>query len=201
LIASVRGPVIARSVDHVVIDAAGVGYKLLVSTNTLQAVPAVGEEATLLTHLVVREDVMQLYGFATDAERQLFLNLITVSQVGPKVALSILCSGTPAELTRALATGDHKRFQAANGVGKRTAERIVVELREKVAGELGDAPAVPGEVGGSAVPDDVRTLAREGLVHLGYLPAEADAALARVEGDTVEDLINAALRSGKPANL
>lgn len=197
MIASVRGPVIARASDHVVVEAAGVGYKLLVSSETLQSVPAAGDEVTLLAHLVVREDVMQLYGFSSDAERQLFLNLVSVSQVGPKVALSILCSGSPAELTRALATGDAKRFQAANGVGKRTAERIVVELREKAAGELGGAPGAPIAITADGEIDDTRALAREGLVHLGYMPAEAETVLAGVEGESVEELINAALRKGK----
>ena len=125
-----------RRPDHVVVDASGVGYRLAVSTETLKAVPARGKHATLHAHLVARDDSLALYGFATEEERDLFLSLISVSGVGPKVAIAVLSGGTPRELLRAIAAGDAKRFQAVPGIGKRTAERIIVELREKVAGEL-----------------------------------------------------------------
>jgi Holliday junction DNA helicase RuvA len=190
VIASVRGEVLVRRPDHVVVESGGVGYRLAVSAETLKAVPARGKTVALHTHLVVRDDAMHLYGFASEEERDLFLSLISVSQIGPRVAVAILSGGTPRELLRAIAAGDAKRFQAVPGVGKRTAERIIVELREKVAGELeeGIAPASAGEDG------DQRLLARDGLMHLGYTLTEADKLLDGVEGDSAEILISSALR-------
>src|SRR3954452_11141402 len=136
MIASVSGEVLVRRPDYVVIDASGVGYRLAVSSETLKVVPARGKPATLHAHLVAREDSLSLYGFASEEERDLFLHLVSVSGIGPKVAVAILSGGTPRELLRAIAAGDAKRFQAVPGIGKRTAERVIVELRDKVAGEL-----------------------------------------------------------------
>src|SRR5436190_2110341 len=156
MIASVRGEVLVRRPDHVVIESGGVGYRLTVSAETLKAVPAAGKEATLHAHLVARDDSLQLYGFASEEERDLFLHLTSVSGIGPKVAIAILSGGTPRELLRAIAAGDAKRFQAVPGIGKRTSERVIVELREKVAGELEEGvPALDSGAG-----DDPRTLAR-----------------------------------------
>jgi Holliday junction DNA helicase RuvA len=188
LIASVRGAVLERRPDHVVIEASGVGYRLSVSTETLRSVPALGNQATLLAHLVVRDDSMALYGFATEEERDLFQSLVSVSGVGPKVAVAILSGGSPRELRRAIALGDHKRFQAAPGVGTRTAERVIVELRERVSEELEVARAGGGEG------DEPRLLARDGLMNLGYSLDEAERMLEGVEGETPEELIGAALR-------
>jgi len=191
VIASVRGEVLVRRPDHVVIESAGVGYRLTVSAETLKAVPASGKDAILHAHLVNRDDTIQLYGFASEEERDLFLHLTSVSGIGPKVAIAILSDGTPRELLRAIASGDAKRFQAVPGIGKRTSERVIVELREKVAGELTDgvpALAAEGE-------DDPRLLARDGLVGLGYTLAEAEKLLKAAEGETAEDLIGAALRT------
>ena len=190
MIASVRGEVLLRRADHVVIDTGGVGYRLSVSAETLKSVPAVGKEASLHAHLVVRDDAMQLLGFATEEERDLFLYLNSVSGVGPKVAMAILSGGSPRELLKAIALGDAKRFQAVPGVGKRTAERVIVELREKVAGELESAPAAT-LVAGS---DEPRLLAREGLVGLGYTLMEAERLLDGAEGEEPEELISIALR-------
>lgn len=188
MIASVSGEVLVRRPDHVVIAAAGVGYRLAVSAETLKSVPAAGREATLHSHLVARDDSLALYGFATEEERELFLQLVSVSGVGPKVALAVLSAAAPAELVRAIAHGDAKRFTAVPGVGKRTAERIIVELREKIAAGM-DETALGGQGG-----DDPRSLAREGLVNLGYSPAEAEKLLDASSGDTAEELIGAALR-------
>ena len=191
MIASVRGEVLVRRPDHVVIESAGVGYRLTVSAETLKAVPASGKDAILHAHLVNRDDTIMLYGFASEEERDLFLHLTSVSGIGPKVAIAILSDGTPRELLRAIASGDAKRFQAVPGIGKRTSERVIVELREKVAGELTDgvpALAAEGE-------DDPRLLARDGLVGLGYTLAEAEKLLKAAEGETAEDLIGAALRT------
>ena len=195
MIASVRGEVLLRRADHVVVDTGGVGYRLSVSAETLKSVPAVGKQTTLHAHLVVRDDAMQLLGFATEEERDLFLYLNSVSGVGPKVAMAILSGGTPRELFKAIALGDAKRFQAVQGVGKRTAERVIVELREKVAGELESAPTA-SPVAGS---DEPRLLAREGLVGLGYTLMEAERLLDGAEGSEPEELISIALRRAADA--
>ena len=193
MIASVRGAVTARRPDHVVVECAGVGYRLAVSTETLRHVPAVGGEVLLHSHLVMRDDAMQLYGFASEEERALFLMLIGVQGVGPKVALAVLSGGTPRDLLRALAAGDAARFQAVPGIGKRTAERIIVELREKVEG---DAEPGPDEIVITRA-DDPRALARQGLVGLGFSLQEADELLERTRGETAEDLIAGALKASR----
>ncbi len=132
MIALLAGEVAVRRSDHVVVLCANVGYRAAVSAETLRHVPSVGEQVTLHTHLIVRDDALALYGFHAEQERELFLLLLSVQAVGPKVALAVLSAGTPAELIAALAAGDAARFQAVPGIGKRTAERIIVELREKV---------------------------------------------------------------------
>jgi holliday junction DNA helicase RuvA len=198
MIASVAGDVLVRRPDHVVIETAGgVGYRLAVSTETLRQVPAVGKPVSLLSHLVVRDDALALYGFATEQERDLFLLLVSVQSVGPKVALAVLSGGSARDLTRALAAGDADRLQAVPGIGKRTAERIVVELREKV----GASAAVPAAAPAVGAPDehDPRRLAREGLLELGYAPVEADALLEGLAGDSAEELLAGALRAARAA--
>jgi holliday junction DNA helicase RuvA len=192
VIASVRGEVLSRRPGDVVIEAAGVGYRLAVSSETLRHVPAVGREARLLAHLVLRDDGIHLYGFTAEAERELFLLLIGVQGVGPKVALAVLSGGSPRELLGAIATGDSARFQAVPGIGKRTAERIIVELREKVAGRATDEIVVRRTAG-----DDPRTLAREGLVGLGFTPHEADGLLDGAAGESPEALIAEALKAAR----
>ena len=189
MIAAVSGQVIVRHTDHVVIDAGGVGYRLTISTETLKAVPGVGDAASLHAHLVARDDSLALFGFASEAERALFLQLISVSGVGPKVAIAVLSGGGTHELVRAIATGDAKRFQAVPGIGKRTAERIIVELRDKVAGQLSEEA-----VSVSPSEDDPRALARAGLIGLGYSEVEAEQLLEGAAGTTTEELIGAALR-------
>jgi Holliday junction DNA helicase RuvA len=189
MIALLSGRVAVRRTDHVVIDCGGVGYRLSVSSETLRQVPAVGHDAVLHTHLVVRDDALALYGFATEEERDLFLMLLGVQTVGPKVALSVLSTAAPRRLMAAVAGGDTARLRAP-GVGKRTAERIIVELREKV-----DAALVPDEgevaISRAAGPE---ADAREALGGLGYAPDEIDAMLGGADGETAEELISHALR-------
>jgi holliday junction DNA helicase RuvA len=194
MIALVAGEVAVRRPDHVVVETAGgVGYRLAVSTETLRQVPGVGRPVSLHTHLVVRDDALSLYGFATEEERELFLALIGVQSVGPKVALAVLSGGTPRELVAALVAGDVARLQAVPGIGKRTAERIVVELREKVGveAERSQEPIVVTRG------DDPRHLAREGLLELGFQPVEAQALLEAAEGATAEELLASALRGAR----
>ena len=191
MIALLSGAVAVRRSEHVVVDCAGVGYKLSVSAETLRHVPAVGDAVVLHTHLVVREDALQLYGFATEEERELFLLLLGVQSVGPKVALAVLSGGPPRDLLAALAAGDGARFQAVPGIGKRTAERIIVELREKVGATIPDSAITITRS------DDPRALAREGLLGLGYSPQEADELLDGASGEQPEELIAQALRMAR----
>jgi Holliday junction DNA helicase RuvA len=200
MIASVTGTVGARRPDHVVVECGGVGYRLNVSAQTLRRVPAVGGEARLLSHLIMREDGLHLYGFATEEERELFLNLISVAGVGPKMAVAVLSGSSAGELRKALAAGDAKRFQIVPGVGKKTAERIIVELREKIADGLG------GDGAGDE-PDarDSLALAREGLLGLGYGLGEAQEMLDHLPDELLadnepEELIATALRMAVSGN-
>jgi holliday junction DNA helicase RuvA len=194
MIAAVRGEVMVRRPDHVVIDAGGVGYRLTVSAETLKMVPAAGSDAFLHAELIAREDSLSLYGFSSEEERDLFRLLISVSGVGPKVAIAALSGGSARELMRAIAAADAKRFQAVPGIGKRTAERIIVELREKVAGTLEEEVALA-----AAEEGDARALARDGLVNLGYAPLEAEQLLEGLDSGEPQELIAAALRKAGAA--
>jgi Holliday junction DNA helicase RuvA len=192
MIGLLRGEVAVRRPDHVVLLCGGVGYRAAVSAQTLTHVPAAGEEAMLHTHLIVRDDALTLYGFYSESERELFLMLLSVQAVGPKVALAVLSGGPSRELIGAIAAGDAARFQAVPGIGKRTAERIIVELREKVVGAQG--PASDGQVITARRGDGPRGLARDGLLELGYAPGEVEELLRDAEGDSAEELIAHALR-------
>jgi Holliday junction DNA helicase RuvA len=191
MIASVRGEVIVRRPDHVVVEAAGVGYNLAVSAMTMKSVPRAGEQVTLHSHLVMRDDGMFLFGFAAEDERELFHMLNGVQGVGPKVAMAVLSGGTTRELMGAIAAGDSARFQAVPGIGKRTAERIIVELREKVAGKATEDEIVVTKT------DDPVSLARQGLLGLGFDAREIDVLLDKAEGETPEELIAGALKAAR----
>ena len=191
MIALLTGEVAVRRADHVVVSCGGVGYRLAGSAETLRPVPRVGEAGSVETHLVVREDALLLHGFASEEARDLFLLLIAVQSVGPKMALAVLSGGPPRELLAAVAAGDTARLHAVPGIGKRTAERIVVELREKVGAAPADDPIVV--VRG----DDPRLLARDGLVGLGFSPQEAEQLLDGAPGDTPEELIAHALKGAR----
>jgi holliday junction DNA helicase RuvA len=197
MIASLSGKVTDRRPDHVVIECGGVGFRVAVSSQTLSTVPQQGRRATLRTHLMLRDDGASLYGFGTDEERALFLQLISVAGVGPKMALAVLSGSTVNDTRRAIAAGDVKRFQIVPGIGRKTAERVIVELRERIADELVAAPTAGADAG-------ARALAREGLVGLGYEHSEAERMLdqaeraAGVDADP-EQLIAAALRTAVKA--
>jgi Holliday junction DNA helicase RuvA len=195
MIARVAGDVAVRRGDHVVLEtASGVGYRIAVSAFTMDRIPAIGHPVSLHTELIVREDSMALYGFVTEEEQDLFTLLLGVQSVGPKMALAVLSGGSPRELITALAAGDAARLQAVPGIGKRTAERIIVELREKVGVPNGLVPAI-GDVSASRG-DDPRRLARDGLLELGYDLVEADRLLSgAAEGLTAEQLIGHALKA------
>jgi holliday junction DNA helicase RuvA len=200
VIALVRGEVAGRraaggrdGVGEVVVDAGGVGYRLAVSGETFRHVPAVGKPVTLHSQLIVRDDALQLYGFATEEERDLFLMLLGVQSVGPKVALAVLSGAPPRELLAALAAGDAARFQAVPGIGKRTAERIIVELREKAGVTLPEDEFMVTRTDS----DDARAVARDGLLGLGYSAQEAEELLDGAPGETAEQLIAHALKAAR----
>jgi len=197
VIAMLRGEVALRRSDHVLILCGSVGYRAAVSSETLRHVPPAGEQVTLHTHLIVRDDALTLFGFHSEQERDLFLMLLSVQAVGPKVALAVLSGGAPRDLIAALAAGDVARFQAVPGIGKRTAERIIVELREKVA--LDGANGMPDvAILAARGPDSrPRAIAREGLLELGYPRDEAEELLEDARGESAEELIGQALRAAR----
>jgi Holliday junction DNA helicase RuvA len=181
VIARLRGKPVARRPEGLVLDVGGVGY--LVAATPRALARATGDEVTVETYLHVREDTLQLYGFADADERELFEQLLSVSGIGPKVALAIVSGSTPTELRRAIALEDAARFQAIPGIGKKTAERVVLELKEKVALTAAVAPVAR------------EPLARDALLELGYSIPDAEAALAGVDPDLpVEEQVRQALR-------
>lgn len=190
-----RGPVGRLAPGLAVIECAGVGYACRTTTHTVSALRQ-GEEARLYTHLNVREDAMELYGFASEQERSCFQLLLSVSGVGPKAALSILSATGPEGLATAILTGNEKALTVANGIGKKIAQRILLELKDKLAkGQLPDA--VEPYAGGSTVlPQDKSGEAGAALAVLGYGPAEISAALTGLDLETLslEDIIRQALR-------
>ena len=155
------------------LDVNGVGYLVAATPSVLRRAGA-GSEVTVETYLHVREDALQLYGFADGEERELFVHLLTVSGVGPKVALAVVSGSPAAELRRAIALGDHARFQAIPGIGKKTAERIVLELKEKLGALPEPVLAAVGDVPSHLV-------ARDALVELGYSVVDAERALAEID--------------------
>lgn len=192
MIRSIRGRVLAHEPDGPVIEVGGVGLLVRVSSTTGAGLPAVGVEATLLTALVVREESLDLYGFATAGERTLFEAFTSVSGVGPRIGLALCAVGEPDELRLAIARGDTARLQTANGVGKRTAERLVLELRDRLGSLPGFADI--GVVAPSAA--DHHLSARDGLVALGFNADEADAALADASADLdAEGLVRHGLKA------
>ncbi len=171
--------------DGVVVEVGDVGLLLRCSATTARSLPAIGTEVALLSHLVVREDALDLYGFATTDERRLFEAFLGVGGVGPRTALAICGVDEPDALRLAVARGDTAKIQRAQGVGKRTAERVVLELREKVSAlvPVGEAPRTIGAA-------DTFLAARAGLVGLGFSAEEAERALSDApDGAEVEDLI------------
>ena len=187
MIASLRGTVLERGAGRVVLDVGGVGY-LLQTTSSAARMSVPGEEVTLVTHLNVREDALTLYGFAESAERSMFELLLGVSGVGPKAALAIMSGYAPDQVRRAIATSDHALFTSISGIGKRTAERVVIDLKDKI----GALPAAEEPI--PAAPAGGHTAARDALVGLGMSVNEAEAALRDVDEELpVEERIRLAL--------
>jgi Holliday junction DNA helicase RuvA len=173
MIGRLTGRLASKGTDHVVLDVSGVGYHVHIPLSTFYDLPEAEEPASLLIHTHVREDTLALYGFLTERERELFLMLISISGIGPRVALTVLSGMPPAELVEALRKQDARRLMAIPGVGKKTAERMVLELKEKVDRIAQEgAPAVPAAV---AAEDVVSA-----LVNLGYRKADAERAVDAV---------------------
>ncbi|MGI5939560.1 MAG: Holliday junction branch migration protein RuvA [Thermoleophilia bacterium] len=191
MIERLTGIVAAKSAEAVILDVNGVGFRMEVSAATLKTVAPVGTAAVLFTHLHVREDLLQLFGFSSEEERELFRLFLTVSRIGPKVALAALSYRRPPELRRALAAGDVTLLSSVPGIGRRTAERLVVELKEKV----GETITVVSEPGGvSALDEGPLALAKAALMELGYASQETEQLLAAVDVDQpVETIIRQAL--------
>lgn len=196
MIASLRGRVAANVAGQTVLDVGGVGYRLATTASAARlAADANGGEVTLLTHLHVREDTLALFGFASEAERALFELLLGVSGVGPKAALAIVSGYAPDQIRRAVQTGDHALFTSIPGIGRRTAERVVIDLKDKVGGlQIAAAAEAPVDVA------DGHTDARDALVGLGMSVAEAEAALRPLdESLPVEERVRLALAGAVPA--
>jgi Holliday junction DNA helicase RuvA len=190
VISRLRGTMAGRTPDGLVIDVGGVGYLVAATPSAVRRAED-GGQVTVETYLHVREDALQLYGFAEPAEREFFLHLLGVSGIGPKVALSVVSSAPAGELRRAIALQDPARFQAIPGIGTKTAERIVLELKEKLGSEdVVVLPSLPG------APSSAHVVARDALVELGYTVIEAETALAAVDPELApEERVREALRS------
>jgi holliday junction DNA helicase RuvA len=173
VIARLRGRPVAWDADGLVVDVGGVGYRVLATPAAVRKADG-ADEISLETHLHVREDALQLYGFAEPGERELFEQLLAVSGVGPKVALAIVSGYSPPELRRAIVREDAALFQTIPGIGKKTAQRVVLELKEKIA----PLAAVEAPHLGAG---DGHIVAREALVELGYTIAEAEQRLAEID--------------------
>ena len=190
--AHIDGVVAEKSADTLVIDCGGVGYELICSRATLSSAPRVGERMKCYTILSVREDAMELFGFATREEKGLYEKLRAVSGIGPRTALSILSSMSVRELSVAIVTGDVNAISRAPGVGKKTAQRLVLELREKIDNAALEGVALP------SAPLDKGPVAEavEALMALGYSAQDAQRAIASVSdsADTVDKLVLMALR-------
>lgn len=188
MIGYLNGTLAASDADGCILDVAGVGYRLACSGTTLSGLPAVGENARLFTHLHVREDVLALYGFASEAERTMFEALIGVSGIGPKVGLQLCSAFAPDAFRRALVTEDVDSICSVPGIGKKTAGRVVLELKEKL--DLPDLAIV-------GTRRDTLTQARSALENLGYSPGEVRAALGELrpeEDESVEAVVRSALK-------
>jgi Holliday junction DNA helicase RuvA len=200
VIASVAGRLLEADADGLVVEVGGVGLRIHASAAAARAAQEAPAAVRLQTHLVVREDALTLYGFASQRERWLFVALLGVSGLGPSKALALL-SGYPTDtLQRAIASGDLALLASVSGIGKRTAERIVVELRDKL-GAVALESATAGGGSAAQAPDDPHVAARDALVALGFAVPEAETALAGTSGGTEQRLKEAlaALRRGGPA--
>jgi holliday junction DNA helicase RuvA len=191
MIHRLRGILVEKDTEGVVVDVGGVGYRASASVATLRALPSLGEECVIHTRMVVREDAMLLFGFAAPEERAAFDALIAVSKVGPKLALAVLSAMSPQQISEAVARGDVPKLSSVPGLGRKTAERLVLELKGKDLAVFGPEPVVSSDGGGGGPYME----AREALTGLGYSLEEAEKALNSIPPqDSVERYIKEALR-------
>ena len=203
MIGFIRGTLVAKHPPDVLVDVGGVGYELQVPMTTLFQLPAVGSDVTLLTHFVVREDAQLLFGFADETDRKLFRELIKVSGVGPRLALTLLSGMVARAFASCLQQDDVSALVALPGVGKKTAQRLLVEMRDKAGKWLDELSPTAADAQPSvmAAASDFRSEAEQALVALGYKLTEATKRVASVDDDSVqssEDLIRRALRAAAP---
>ena len=191
MIHRLRGILVEKDTEGVVVDVGGVGYRAAASVATLRALPSLGEECVIHTRMVVREDAMLLFGFAAPEERAAFDALTAVSKVGPKLALAVLSAMSPQQISEAVARGDVPKLSSVPGLGRKTAERLVLELKGKDLAVFGPEPVVASDGGGGGPYME----AREALTGLGYSLEEAEKALNSIPPqDSVEKYIKEALR-------
>lgn len=195
-----KGKLANTSATTAVIDCGGVGFLLTVSTNTLSHLTKMGEEVKLYTYMSVREDAMELYGFYTEAELDMFKQLINVSGVGPKAAISLLSAFSPERLASAIVTGDVKMISGAKGIGKKTAERIILELKERIALISSEEGTEVLDLSSSSNVSSIQKDVIDGLMVLGISKADAVRVVKDCNGTTIEEVMREALRrynSGK----
>lgn len=202
MIAHIKGIITNKQVPYVIVDVNGIGYEVQLSTSSFLALPEVGEKIDLVTHFVVREDAQLLYGFVTDTERSLFRSLIKVNGIGPKLALTILSGISPESFVQCIHDGDHASLLQISGVGKKMAERLIIEMRDKLIHWHPDLEVSSKTNNMTSSVNEARTLTREAvsaLVSLGYKPQQASLIIAKIEADantplSVEELIRRALK-------
>lgn len=197
MIGQLRGIILEKQPPQLILDVNGVGYEIDAPMNTFYHLPDVGKEVTLYTHFIVREDAHHLYGFYAREERSLFRTLLKVNGVGPRLALTVLSSIDPNEFIRCILNNDTESLVRLPGIGKKTAERLIIEMRDKVSSlnhtaSPTELPAVKGAIGRTQITQD----AVSALIALGYKPQEASRAVARVDDNvmTSEEIIRRALR-------
>lgn len=194
MIGRLKGTVISKQTPDLMLDVNGVGYELLIPLNTFFEIPDIGETVALHTHFVVREDAQQLYGFSQLEERGLFRNLIKVNGVGPKMALAILSAMTASDFVHCVRANDIATLVKVPGVGKKTAERLLIEMRDKIASMAISETVEPAQNLGK----DISAEAESALIALGYKPQDAAKMISRVAQEdikTAEQLIRAALKT------
>lgn len=193
MIAELRGRLSLKEPEEIVVDVHGVGYRLIVPLSTFLALPEIGAETRLLVHTLVREDALELFGFATDSERRLFRLLLTVQKIGPRLAVAALSGLSPDILVVAIQTGDAARLATIPGIGRKTAERLVLELKDRVARLAVGGPQK------AFTPDGVEEDARSALTNLGYRPQVVEQALAAVRADGAPRQLEDWIRKGLAA--
>lgn len=195
MIYNLRGTLTVADVNYIVVECSGVGFKCFTTLNTVKDLGRVGDEVNVFTHLAVREDAMDLYGFATVAELDAFKLLITVSGVGPKAAAAVLSELTPDKLALCIASGDAKAITRAQGVGKKTAERIVLELKDKMGAIASENVSQSVINASSAVADNETAEAVAALVALGYSQSDASMAVGAMDKSlSVDEMIRQGLK-------